>query len=57
VDLPAGPLNVLAREWLDWMVWDSDEESAAFLQLDGQRRRLDFNQSVSPSDLQLSARF
>ncbi len=54
--LSARPLNRLAREFLDRVIWYRDKEPTAFLKFDGKRCRLDFNQSLPPSNLQLGTR-
>lgn len=54
-ELLARPLDGLARESLDRLVRHGNEESAALFQFDGKRERLDFDQALSPADLQLSA--
>lgn len=55
-ELPACPLDGLASESLDRLIRHRDKEPATFFQLDRKRRRLDFNQSLPPADLQLGAR-
>lgn len=55
-ELPTCPLDGLLRELLDRLIRHRDKEPATFLQFNGKRRRLDFNQSLSPTDFQLGAR-
>ena len=45
----------LVRESLDRLRRRRDKEPATFLQLDGKRCRLDFNESLPPANFQLGA--
>jgi len=50
-ELSSCPLDLLVRELLDRLIRHGDKEPTTFLQFDGKRCWLDFNQSMPPADL------
>ena len=55
-ELSACPFNGFVCKAFNRLIWQRDEEPAAFFQFDREWCWLNFNDPLSPADLQLAAR-